>query len=144
MPDLQAYIDALPETRRERFVHMMSVIQDANPAYDPKLWDSGIVGFGSYHYEYPSGRKGESMQLGISNRARYIALYACGADDTASIADKFRDQLPGCKIGKSCIEVPDKAVVDDAVLADMTRAVADSFQKAMRKPKEPGKTYIRE
>lgn len=144
MTDVDRYIEAIPEPRRERFVRLMSVIQEAYPAYEPRLWavPGGIIGFGRYHYEYPSGRTGESMQLGLANRARYISIYATCADVADEIAPEFKDRLPKCKIGKSCIEVPDSAPIDDAVIADLTRAVAESFRAAMSTPKEPGRTYI--
>ena len=82
------------------------------------------------------------MQFGLANRARYIALYASCADDAGTVAEKFKDRLPRCKIGKSCIEIPDSVVLDDATLTDLTRTVAESFQTAMRKPEEPGKIHI--
>jgi hypothetical protein len=144
MSDVDRYIEAIPELRRERFLRLMKIIQAANPAYEPWLAGSpgGIIGFGRYRYEYPSGRTGESMQLGLASRAKYIAIYATCADVADEIAPKFKDRLPRCKIGKSCIEVPDNAPIDDGVIAELTQAVAESFQTAMSMPKEPGRTYI--
>ena len=31
----------------------------------PKMWGSSIVGFGSYHYRYASGREGDSLVVGF-------------------------------------------------------------------------------
>ncbi len=41
----------------------------------PKMWGSSIVGFGSYHYKYASGREGEWPLTGLSPRKRNLTLY---------------------------------------------------------------------
>lgn len=146
MNDVDRYLASLPDSRRQRIGHFMDVIQQAVPGKQWDLWEtgSGILGYGRYHYRYATGRTGESMQIGISNRARYVALYASCAGDAESIAANFQDRLPRCKFGKSCIEVPDSVEVDDAALADLARAVAESFRIAMERPDEPGKLRISE
>lgn len=144
MSEIETYLATLPESRRERMQQYMAAIEGALPGVEPRFWDSGsgFIGYGSYHYEYPSGHSGESMQLGLANRAKYIAIYACGADSEHSIATDFKDQLPGCKIGKACIEAPDRASIDDTTLAELAQTVFASFEEAKRRPKEAGETYI--
>ena len=39
------------------------------------MWKSGIVGFGSYHYKYESGREGDAPLVAFASRASNIALY---------------------------------------------------------------------
>lgn len=110
----------------------------------PALWKygDGVIGFGHYHYRYASGREGEFFIIGVCNRKRYISIYANGADGERYLAESFKERLPGCKIGKSCIEVPDKATVDDAVLADLTRQSVAHFRTETQKPKVPGTMQI--
>ena len=45
---------------------------------EPKMWGSSIVGFGSYHYKYESGREGDSMLAGFSPRKQNLTLYNMG------------------------------------------------------------------
>ena len=78
----------------------------------------------------------------VCNRKRYIALYCNCADGERYLTESFAVRLPGCKIGKSCIEVPDKVTIDDAVLTDLTRQSVAFFRREMQKPKVPGTMQI--
>jgi len=41
----------------------------------PKMWGSSIVGFGSCHYVYESGREGDTCLTGFSPRKPNLVLY---------------------------------------------------------------------
>ena len=41
----------------------------------PKMWGPSIVGFGSYHYKYASGREGDWPITGFSPRKKDLTLY---------------------------------------------------------------------
>jgi hypothetical protein len=142
--DLATYLDALPESRAARIRHYMEIIESAVPDAQPVLWPigDGIIGYGHYHYRYASGRTGEFFVIGLGNRKRYIALYANAADGGRYLAESFADRLPGCSIGKSCIEVPDKASIDDEVLANLARRAFELFRAKMDEPMVPGTLHI--
>ena len=40
-----------------------------------KMWGTGIVGFGKYHYKYESGHEGDSCIAGFAPRKGNIAIY---------------------------------------------------------------------
>ena len=40
----------------------------------PTMWGSSIVGFGSYHYRYASGREGDWPRIGFSPRKQSLTL----------------------------------------------------------------------
>ena len=42
---------------------------------EPAMWGASILGFGTYHYKYASGREGEWMLVGFSRRKRNLTLY---------------------------------------------------------------------
>ena len=44
----------------------------------PVMWGSAIIGFGTRHYVYESGREGDTMIVGFSPRKEAIALYLAG------------------------------------------------------------------
>lgn len=44
----------------------------------PRLWGTSIVGFGSYHYVYASGREGDMCRIGFSPRKQDLTVYLCG------------------------------------------------------------------
>ena len=41
----------------------------------PTMWGPSIVGFGSYHYVYESGREGDAPIVGFAPRGREMTLY---------------------------------------------------------------------
>ena len=57
---------------------------------EPKMWGPAIIGFGSYHYKYESGREGDSPQIGFSPRKQNITLYILpGADPDNPLLKKL-------------------------------------------------------
>lgn len=79
----------------------------------PKLWGPSIIGFGSIHYRYESGREGDTPAIAFSPRKAELVLYV-GAS-TPNIAAL----LPGIgkhKTGKGCLYVKKLADVDAGLL----------------------------
>ena len=68
--------------------------------YEPKMWGPTIIGFGSYHYKYPSGHEGDAPLLGFSPRKAEFSLYVI---DPNKDNKDFLDKLGKYKMGKSCI-----------------------------------------
>lgn len=69
---------------------------------EPKMWGPTIIGFGSYHYKYPSGHEGDAPVLGFSPRKAAFSLYVY------SDTEKSRHVLPDLgkfTMGKACIYV---------------------------------------
>lgn len=62
----------------------------------PKMWGPSIVGFGSYHYTYESGRSGDAPIVGFSPRTQALTLYLSGAvqreDDLLGRLGKRRNE----------------------------------------------------
>ena len=63
----------------------------------------GMLGYGTYHYKYASGRQGDWMVIGLANQKNYISLYSCLSDGKKYVAEKYKEGLPKANIGKSCI-----------------------------------------
>ena len=94
---------------------------------EPKLWGASIVGFGSYHYRYASGREGDFMLAGFAPRKRALTLYIM-----AGFAEygPLLARLGKYTNGKSCLYVKRLADVDQDVLRELTaRSVAAIRQK---------------
>ena len=80
----------------------------------PKLWGPSIIGFGSVHYRYASGREGDTPGIAFSPRKAELVLYV-GAS-TPNIAAQL-EGLGKHKTGKGCLYVKKLADVDAGVLA---------------------------
>jgi hypothetical protein len=71
-----AYIDALTDpTQRSDAKELIRIMQRAS-GEKPKLWGSSIVGFGTHHYRYESGREGDMPLICFSPRKAALVLYS--------------------------------------------------------------------
>ncbi|MFQ5691176.1 MAG: DUF1801 domain-containing protein [Gemmatimonadota bacterium] len=62
------------DARREDCLTLLRLMKRATGA-EPKMWGSSMVGFGSYHYKYASGREGDWFLAGFSPRKRDLTVY---------------------------------------------------------------------
>ncbi len=92
----------------------------------PKMWGDSMVGFGSYHYKYASGREGEMCATGLSPRKQSLVLYIMAG---FGAYDELLAKLGKFKTGKSCLYVNK---LEDVHLPTLKRLIRASVQ-AMRK-----------
>ena len=92
----------------------------------PKMWGPAIIGFGSYHYKYESGREGDMMQIGFSPRKQNITLYVGLGED---IENPLLKKLGKYTTGKGCLYIKKLADVDNKVLQEL---IKESFKKTHR------------
>jgi hypothetical protein len=92
----------------------------------PKMWGPSIVGFGTCHYVYESGREGDICLTGFSPRKPSLVLYV-----GAALQDKaLMSRLGKYKTGKGCLYIKKLDDVDRKVLRELvTRAVKDLRQR---------------
>ncbi len=82
----------------------------------PKIWGKSIVGFGSYHYVYDSGREGEWFLTGFSPRKRNISVYIMPG------FKRFPDlmlNLGRHKTDKACLYFNKLADIDELILKEL-------------------------
>jgi len=66
----------------------------------PTMWGEGIIGFGSYHYDYGLRRQGDWCLTGFSTRQKALTVYInIRPDDFTELVQ----QLGKCTLGTSCI-----------------------------------------
>ncbi|HEY4321804.1 MAG TPA: DUF1801 domain-containing protein [Gemmatimonadales bacterium] len=120
---------------------------------DARVWGSGLIGAGDYHYKYDSGREGDWFELGFAPRKGKLTFYL------SSLVDGRADILK--RLGKhkasgGCVHVARLAEIDRAVLQEaltghvrQLRAhiatkradeTAKRTAKAAAKPAKAGKT----
>ena len=113
----EEYIEALPEPRRAQVRELHDFIRATVPELEPFMERPGMIGYGSYHYKYESGREGDSCIVGLVSRKNYISVYAMGGDGDRYVAQKYKEQLPKADIGKSCIRFKRPEDIDFEILA---------------------------
>jgi hypothetical protein len=105
-------------TRRADAVVMDAMFQDIT-GWKPRMWGPSMVGYGSYHYTYDSGRSGDFLATGFSPRKANMSIYIMpGYADFSDILARLGKH----KIGKSCLYVNKLADIDLNVLQDLVRA----------------------
>lgn len=119
---VNAFIEAIDDERKREDARTIAEMMAEVTGAPPKMWGSSIVGFGSYHYRYASGREGDFMETGFSPRKRALTLYImAGFSDYEGLLAR----LGKFSIGKSCLYIKRLADVDETVLRELLeRSVA--------------------
>jgi len=129
-----AFIDALTdESRRADAKALVTLMRNAT-GEKPKLWGPTIVGFGSCHYVYESGREGDMPLVGFSPRKAATVLYIMRG---FSGSDALLTRLGKHTTGGGCLYVRRLADLDRKVLEEIVvKSVAATKKKYARSPKE--------
>ena len=86
---------------------------------EPAMWGTNIVGFGSYHYKYASGREGDWPLAGFAPRKRELTLYIMAGFERY---EELLAKLGKHKTGVSCLYIKRLADVDPTVLKELVSA----------------------
>ena len=115
------FIDTLTDPARRADAKALVKLMQSASGEKPKMWGPSIIGFGSYHYKYESGREGDMPLIGFSPRKAAHVLYGLhGSSDSKVLA-----KLGKHTTGKGCLYIKKLADVDQKVLEAMaTKAVA--------------------
>jgi len=109
------------EQKRNDAFEILKIMQQVTKE-EPKMWGPSIVGFGSYHYKYESGREGDSPLIAFSPRKQNITLYVLlGADHENPLLKKLGKHTKS----KWCLYIKKLSDVHMNVLKDL---IAKSFQ----------------
>jgi len=129
----QAFVDAVEHPVRRADGQALLDLFEQLTDQPPVMWGPSIIGFGSYHYKYASGREGDAAAVGFSPRKGTLALYGL---TYAPGSAPLLEGLGKHKTGAACLYVNKLADVDLAVLRalislgykHMTTAVHESLQ----------------
>ncbi len=100
-----------PETVREDCQTLTKLIEEV-VGEPPKMWGK-MIGCGSYHYVYESGREGDSFKVGFAPRKGKFTLYIQSGFEP--VAEEM-DILGEHKRGKSCLHIKKMSDIDIDVL----------------------------
>lgn len=123
--DFIASID--DEDRRRDCLRVLEIMSKAT-GEEPRIWGAGMVGFGSYHYRYESGREGDWFLTGFSPRKANLTIYIMAGFDRYA---ELMQRLGKYKTGKSCLYIRRLADIDEGVLQEL---VSTSVQHMKQQP----------
>lgn len=121
-PAVRAVIDAVPGATRRRDAETLLEMMTRVTGQPGRLWYGSVIGFGQYHYDYASGRQGDSGAAGFAPRKASTTIYL--PDGTGAHAAKL-ERLGPHKTGVVCVYINDLGKVDLEVLEEI---VTDSYR----------------
>lgn len=107
---------ASEQTRKDCF-EIVKIMQQATKE-EPKMWGASIIGFGSQHLKYASGRELDWMIIGFSPRKQNLTLYLPGSFEP--YADLLK-KLGKYKTGGGCLYIKTLNDIDTKVLKELVK-----------------------
>ena len=119
-----SFIGSLPPQQRKDAEELVAIMREVT-GEPPRMWGSSIVGFGTCHYVYESGREGDMCVIGFAARKPNLVLY---------VGDVVQDRLLTSRLGKhktgqSCLYIKTLEDIDRAVLRKLIAESVDSTRK---------------
>jgi hypothetical protein len=121
------FVDAIADPQKRADAKTVIRLMHRATGKKPKLWGPSIVGFGSLHYVYDSGREGDMPIVSFSPRKAALVLYnLIGAGD----ADALLAKLGKHTTGKGCLYIKKLADVDEGVLEKLIGNAAIRWRRS--------------
>ncbi|MEK4230100.1 DUF1801 domain-containing protein [Solibacillus sp. FSL H8-0538] len=110
------FIEAVDSPKKRADAFKLLQIFEETSGYEPKMWGPSIIGFGSYHYKYPTGHEGYAPFVGFSPRKAKISLYfATGFTERDSFLQRFGKHTSG----KACVYINKVDDISTEVLKEL-------------------------
>jgi len=125
--NVEAFLGSVANQKRRQESFTVLELMKKVTGKKPEMWGDSIVGFGSYHYKYASGRESDWFLVGFSPRAQNLTLYIMAGFDTY---ETLLGKLGKHTTGKSCLYIKNLEDVDMDVLKELVRRSAEHMEKA--------------
>lgn len=121
--DVTEFINSYVESdqKKEDSFQLIKLMSDWS-GFEPKIWGTTIIGFGSYHYKYASGHEADMPLIAFSPRKAEFSLYVFSpTEENKHLLDDFGK----FKIGKACIYIKRLSDINSSVLEKMCKATIE-------------------
>ncbi|MBB5181007.1 hypothetical protein HNQ44_002452 [Planomicrobium koreense] len=124
--DVIEFIESVESSKKREDAYKLLQIFEETSGFQAKMWGPSIIGFGSYHYVYPTGHSGDAPLVGFSPRKAKISLYfATGDPDRTLLLERFGKHTTG----KACVYINKTEDVDLDVLKELIVQSIDFLQQ---------------
>jgi len=110
------FINSVENEQKQKDCFALMGLMEKITGEPAKMWGPSIVGFGTYHYKYASGREGDFLTVGFSPRKTALTLYIMSG---FSKYDDLMNNLGKFKTGKSCLYIKRLADLNIDVLTEL-------------------------
>ncbi len=126
--NVEQFLDAITDERKRQDSFTLLELMKQVTGMEPKMWGNSIVGFGSYHYKYASGREGDAILAGFSPRKQNLTVYNMGGFEQY---DGLLKKLGKHTIGGGCLYIKRLDDIDLPTLKSLLEeSVKHSKQRA--------------
>ena len=126
---VEDFLNAIKDETRREECHVIAKLMGDVTGHKPKMWGTSIVGFGSYHYKYASGREGDWPMIAFSPRKQNLTLYIMPGFERH---DELMKKLGKHSVGKSCLYIKR---LDDIHFPTLKKLVSESVKYMKKKYK---------
>ena len=114
--DVVAFLNGIENEQRRKDSFALLNLMTEITGEQPVMWGDSIIGYGTYHYHYASGREGDWMKVGFSPRKQALTLYlSYGFEEKQDLLERLGKH----KTGKACLYIKKLENVDRDVLREM-------------------------
>lgn len=117
--DVETFLDSIENDKRRQDCRRVVALMHDISGEEPAMWGPSIIGFGSYHYKYASGREGDWFVTGVAPRKQSLTLYIMAG---FTRYDELMRRLGKHKTGKSCLYINKLEDIDQDVLRQLIEA----------------------
>jgi hypothetical protein len=123
---VEEFLNGIPDDKKRKDSYTILELMKNAAGKEPKMWGDSIIGFGSYHYRYASGREGDWFLTGFSPRKQNLTLYImAGFTQYEALLQK----LGKFSTGKACLYIKKIEDIDMPTLEELVRQSADHIAR---------------
>ena len=111
-----AFLKSIADPQRRQDAMAVATMMESITRTKPTMWGTNIVGFGTQHYKYTSGREGDWFRTGFSPRKDSLTLYITSSFDQYP---DLMEKLGKYKTGVACLHIKKLSDVDQKVLKQL-------------------------
>jgi nucleoid DNA-binding protein len=116
---VKEFLNQIPDKERREDCLAVAKMMEEITGEAPKMWGPSIVGFGTYHYKYASGREGDWLVTGFSPRKKDLTLYIMMGLEKHP---ELMEQLGKHSVSKSCLYIKRLSDVHPPTLKKLIKA----------------------
>jgi hypothetical protein len=120
------FLDAIENSKKKADSYVILDLMKKVTGEKPTMWGPSIIGFGTYHYKYDTGREGDMLLTGFSPRAQNFSLYVGAGDEHNKPLLK---KLGKHSLGKSCLYIKKLEDIDMNVLEEIIRTCYNHYKQ---------------
>lgn len=116
--DVNKFLNSISDEKKRNDSLVILGLMKKITKTEPKMWGNSIIGFGSYHYKYESGREGDWFLTGFSPRKQNLSIYLISGFKEL---DDLLENLGNYKSSVSCLYVKNLEDIDLKILEKMIK-----------------------